>query len=58
MLIIVLALIADWLCFRQISLKESAGYFKFSYLVLLIAGGAVLFGMFGFFIKRHFVRHA
>lgn len=58
MLIIVLALIADWLCFRQIFLKEFAGYLKFSYIVLLIAGGAGLFGMFGFFSKRLFVRQA
>jgi len=56
MLIIVLALIADWLCFRQIFLKESVGYLKFSYIVLLVAGGAGLFGMFGFFIKRFFVK--
>jgi len=52
-----LALIADWLCFRQIFLKESGGYLKFSYMVLLIAG-AILSVMFGFFIKRIFVRQA
>lgn len=56
MLIIALALIADWLCFRQIFLKESGGYLKFSYIVLLIVAGAVLVAMFGFFIKRLFVK--
>jgi len=57
MMVTALALIADWLCFRQIFLKESAaGYLKFSYIVLLIAAGAGLFVMFGFFTKRIFVR--
>ncbi len=56
MMIITLALIADWLCFRQIFLNESVGYLKFSYIVLLISVGAILFGMFGFFIKRLFVK--
>jgi hypothetical protein len=58
MLLIALALIADWLCFRQIFLKEPVGYLRFSYIVLLIAGGAGLFGIFGFFIKRLFAREA
>jgi len=58
MLIIALALIADWVCFRQIFLNESVGHLKFSYIVLLIAVGAVLIAMFGFFIKRLFVKQA
>jgi hypothetical protein len=58
MLITALALVADWLCFRQIFLKESAGYSKFSYLILLAAVGASLFLTLGFFTKRFFMRRA
>lgn len=51
-LISVLALIANSLCFRQVFLKSDEDYLKFSYIFLLIAVGAVLLWMFGFFLKR------
>ncbi|GEM_PF-5893096 len=49
MLITALAFVADELCFRQIFWKETAGYLKFSWIVLLILAGLSLLLIFGFF---------
>jgi len=51
-LIILLALAADSLCFREIYLKTDAIYLRASGGFLLLAAGVALLVMFGFFIKR------
>ena len=57
-IIILLALIAVSLCFRQILSRPAEGVLNFSYIAALIAVGVVLLVLFGVFIKRLFVRRA
>ena len=56
MLVTGLALIVDFVCFRQITGRESAGSLTFLSAALLIAAGAALFLMLVFFARRFFVR--
>ena len=51
-LVLVLALIAVSLGFRQILLRPSEGFLNYSYAAALITLGACLLLLFGIFIKR------
>lgn len=51
-LIILLALIAVSLLFKQIFLKPAAGFVNLSYRAALIAAAAALLALFALFIKR------
>ncbi len=57
-MIIILALVADLLCVRQIYSNTDAAYLKNSIGFLLIAVGAGLLVMGGFFIRRLVVKQA
>lgn len=55
-MIIILALIAVSISFRQIFLKPATGFLNFSYIAGLITLGTVLLLLFGIFVKRLFAR--
>ena len=57
-MIIMLALVADSLCVRQIYTNTGTAYLKNLIGFLLIAVGAGLFAMGGFFIRRLVVKQA
>lgn len=57
-MIIMLALIAVSICFRQIFLKPAEGFSNFSYIAVLISAGAVLLLLLGIFVRRLLIKHA
>ena len=57
-LVLLFALAAVSVCFRQVFLKPADGFLNFSYIAALLTIGTALLALFVIFVRRLFVRQA